>query len=352
MEYGGRIGQRLHAPVEARRDGGTRARPSSGFEERLNAMRALDDNTLRDVFTQQRTLFRAIKSGVTDPARLTDLIFYMRHPHLSGVPLTGQHSEALAEWNDISADLVQPMLDDALNFLGADDDGAPSASARREPLLPPARAAAGRIPGGDVHKYDEMIERAVEFGPGLPTTLLKGLLAQESRFNPTVINQYGYAGIAQFGREAAREVGLRVGVPGSTSDERLNPAKAIPAAARLLNLKAVRLTEMAFSRFGQPRGVEFWKFVLAAYNGGEGTVTLAMGRAYQTALSSAKARGLVGREATDFACSYATKWENLKAGGANSPLGFAAARYFPSLAEQKFREIGDYPTSIVARARA
>ncbi|HEX8292929.1 MAG TPA: hypothetical protein VF570_14320, partial [Pyrinomonadaceae bacterium] len=54
-------------------------------------------------------------------------------------------------------------------------------------------------------------------------------------------------------------------------------------------------------------------------------------------------------EAVAFARGHASKWENLKAGGMNSPLGLAAARYFPALAEMKYREIGNYPTAIVAR---
>ena len=194
-----------------------------------------------------------------------------------------------------------------------------------------------------------MIARAVEWCPGLSPAILKSLLAQESNFNTSVINQWGYAGIAQFGRAAAREVGLRVGVAGSAMDERLNPHKAIPGAARLLNIKAQRLGETAFSRYGQPNGIEFWKFVLAAYNGGEGTVALAMGHAYRTGLAQARAKGLVGTEAVSFARNYASKWENLKAGGINSPLGLAAGRYFPTLAATKYQEIGNYPTSIVAR---
>ena len=151
-----------------------------------------------------------------------------------------------------------------------------------------------------------------------------------------MINEYGYAGIAQFGRTAAREVGLNVGIAGSEMDERLNPFKAIPAAARLLNLKAQRLGELAFSRYGQPEGLEFWKFVLAAYNGGEGTVALAMGHAYRDGLSRARAKGLVGYEAVSFARNYASRWENLRGRNEDSPLGLAAARYFPSLALPKY----------------
>ena len=33
-----------------------------------------------------------------------------------------------------------------------------------------------------------------------------------------------------------------------------------------------------------------------------------------------------------------------------SPLGLAAARYFPKLAEMKYHEIGNYPVAIVSHA--
>jgi hypothetical protein len=301
-----------------------------------------------------KTLVHAIQAGVTDQRQLTDLIFYARHPDMIGQPLTKDQQPLLDEWNAISALLVYPALNEVSDFLGANVVGGDVRGARgMETAFERATYSPvneGRLASGSTRAYDDVIARAVEWCPGLSPAILKGLLAQESNFNPKVINQYGYAGIAQFGREAAREVGLRIGVAGSAADERLNPAKAIPGAARLLNIKAQRLGEMAFARYGQPNGVEFWKFVLAAYNGGEGTVTLAMGHAYRAGLATARSRGLVGADAVSFARSYASKWENLKAGGADSPLAQASARYFPTLAAAKFKEIGNYPTAIVARA--
>jgi hypothetical protein len=324
------------------------ARDDGGALEYLTAERWLRERTLEEL----KTLVEAIQSGATDPWQLTDLIFYARHPELKGEPLT--EPALLDEWNQISALLVHPAINEVGDFLGANVLGgevrgaAELGTAFERAMSSPAGAR--RLPGGDVHRFDEVIARSVEWCPGLSPAILKGLLAQESNFNPTVINQYGYAGIAQFGRTAAREVGLRVGAAGTATDERLNPHKAIPAAARLLNIKAQRLSEAAFSRYGQPNGVEFWKFVLAAYNGGEGTVTLAMGHAYRAGMAQARAKGLVGTDAVSYARNYASKWENLKAGGMNSPLGLAAARYFPSLAASKYQEIGNYPTAIVARA--
>lgn len=334
-------------------------KPETGraLGERESSQRYLSDEAWarQRTLEELKTLVRAIQSGVTDPWQLTDLIFYARHPEMVGMPLTKEHQQLLDEWNAISALLVHPALNEVGDFLGSNviggevrgADGMETAFERatRSPLN------AGRLTGGSIHRFDEVIARAVEWCPGLSPAILKGLLAQESSFNPTAINQYGYAGIAQFGREEAREAGLNVGIAGSAMDERLNPFKAIPGAARLLNLKAQRLGQMAFSRYGQPNGIEFWKFVLAAYNGGEATVTLAMGHAYRAGLAQARAKGLVGNDAVSYARSYASKWENLQAGGLASPLGLAAARYFPALAAAKYYEIGNYPTAIVARAR-
>jgi hypothetical protein len=363
-----KVGNQPVAPVSApRAEEAARRRGGAGFGERLSNSSALarrerqeavappsDEKFLRErTFEELKTLVQAIQEGVTDPWQLTDLIFYARHPEMRGVPLTHEHEGLLDEWNQISALLVHPTLNEVSDFLGADllggEVAGPQQFATAFERATQTRAGASRLSGGGVHRFDDVIARAVQWCPGLSPAILKSLLAQESNFDTDVINRWGYAGIAQFGREAAREVGLRVGVAGSATDERLDPDKAIPGAARLLHLKAQRLGASAFSRYGQPNGVEFWKFVLAAYNGGEGTVTLAMGHAYREGMARARARGLVGPEAVTFARAYASKWENLKAGGMSSPLGLAAARYFPSLAEMKYHEIGNYPTAIVAR---
>jgi hypothetical protein len=344
--------------VPARRNAGAAFDERAGLEsnapdtkgraaEYLTAEKWLRERTVEEL----KTLVEAIQSGVTDPWQLTDLIFYARHPEMKGQPLTDR--ELLDEWNQISALLVHPAINEVGDFLGANVlGGEVSGPAQMETAFERAMhsRAGARLPGGDVHRFDDVIAHAVEWCPGLSPSILKGLLAQESNFNASVVNKYGYAGIAQFGRNEAREVGLQVGLAGTAADERLNPYKAIPGAARLLNIKARRLGEMAFSRYGQPDGQEFWKFVLAAYNGGEATVALAMGHAYRAGLAQARARGLVGRDAVSHAREYASRWDNLRAGGMSSPLGLAASRYFPQLADSKYQEIGNYPVAIVSRA--
>ncbi|HQU86562.1 MAG TPA: transglycosylase SLT domain-containing protein [Pyrinomonadaceae bacterium] len=314
---------------------------------------ATENDWLRERTVEElKTIIKAIQLGATDPWQLTDLVFYARHPELKGVPLTSQHQDLLDEWNSISALLVHPTLNEIKDVIGAEElNGLVNQQEDLDKAF--SKASNFKINAGNLDnyttRYDNVIANAIEWCPGLSPAVLKSLLAQESKFHPTVINSYGYAGIAQFGRVAAREVGLNVGVAGSSSDERLDPSKAIPGAARLLNIKAKRLGEIAFSRYGQPDGVEFWKFVTAAYNGGEGTVALAMGNAYRVGLAQARSQGMVGTEAVSFARRYASKWENLKVGGTGSPLGQAAATYFPKIATQKYHEIGNYPTQIMAR---
>lgn len=323
------------------------------FSKDIDQTNLEKDTWLRERTVEElKTIIQAIQLGVSDEWQLTDLIFYARHPELKGIPLTSDHQDMLDEWNSISALLVHPTINEIKDVIGADKlNDLVNNKADLDKAF--AKASKFQVNAGNLDnyttRYDDIIANAVEWCPGLSPAILKSLLAQESRFNPTVINKYGYAGIAQFGRVAAREVGLNVGIAGSASDERLIPSKAIPGAARHLNDKAKRLGEIAFSRYGQPTGIEFWKFVTAAYNGGEGTVSLAMGHAYRTGLAQARSKGLVGQEAVSFARNYASKWENLKVGGMDSPLGRAAARYFPNIAMQKYHEIGNYPTQIVAR---
>jgi hypothetical protein len=358
MDSSLRIVNQPNARTDTSRAADARAprRASPEFEQRLGQTLSREDNSRQQALNELRTLVRAIRSGNADEWKLTELIFYSRHPHMRDVPLTKEHRELLEEWNSISINLVHPTLRDVAEFDAARGsvEGSPvvgEASAASDGGVAAPASVAGSLPGGSVNRYDDVIQNAAGLCPGLSPALLKGLLAQESNFNARVINQYGYAGIAQFGREAAREVGLRVGVAGSETDERLNPSKAIPGAALLLNIKAQRLAETAFARYGKPSGVEYWKFVLAAYNGGEGTVALAMGNAYRAALAVAGAKGLTGQGAVSFARDYASKWENLRAGGMGSPLALATARYFPTLAAQKYHEIGNYPKEIVERAR-
>lgn len=100
--------------------------------------------------------------------------------------------------------------------------------------------------------YRATINQAAQAN-GIPADLLARVLHQESRFRPDIIDgrvrsPVGAAGIAQFMPATAAEFGI----------DPLNPAQAIPAAARYLR----RL----YNRFGD------WPRALAAYNWGQGNV--------------------------------------------------------------------------------
>lgn len=110
--------------------------------------------------------------------------------------------------------------------------------------------------------------RAAEDAHGIPRDLLAKLLHTESRWRPDVIDgrtksRTGAVGIAQVLNSTARDPGY--GVPplkttpnGLAPDERTDPAKAIPWAAKYLRAM--------FDRLGS------WRQAAAAYNQGLGAV--------------------------------------------------------------------------------
>lgn len=198
------------------------------------------------------------------------------------------------------------------------------------------------------NRYNAEIETARREWTRLDPLVLKSILAQETGFVADVANTYGYAGIGQLGVREARQVGLetgssrmrnsRKGVAARVDrarDERLAPRLAIPAAARLLRAKATAL-ERGFSRYGAPTGDDYWRFVAAAYNGGEGTVLRAMRIAY-------------GDSPPD-----AVRWEDL----VRSPDGdVRRSPLYRAIVEVgmnprvKYREISEYARDVVSRAR-
>lgn len=207
--------------------------------------------------------------------------------------------------------------------------------------------------------YNTEIQNALERWPTLDPLILKSILAQESSFQAYPKgNVGGYAGVAQLGIREAHSQGLKTGSSrmrasaqrpafvDTARDERLNPAKAIPAAAGLLRQKARLLNRgvttekghlKGFNEMGFPKGDDYWRFVSAAYNGGEGTVLLALNIAYG------------GSPPPE------VRWEDLVASPngdvTKSPLYQATMRVFPGHARSKFNEIRIYARDVVLRAR-
>lgn len=235
----------------------------------------------------------------------------------------------------------------------------PSAVARTPAAEPPPKPAPA--PGASVNTdwtrgfnrrvagqndFNAALEDARRRWPDLDPLVLKSMLAQESNFKARATNKYGYAGVAQIGVREAKSVGLRTRASRMRSskapayvdrrDERLDPAKEIPAAAAVLRQKANALRK-GFDRYGTPSGDDYWKLVTAAYNGGEGTILRAMQNAYGDSTPAE------------------VKWSDLVASPdgdvRKSPLYRACARYFPKMPAAKFREISAYARDVLARAR-
>jgi hypothetical protein len=104
---------------------------------------------------------------------------------------------------------------------------------------------------------DQFVEKAARDN-GIPPGILMGLVKQESNWNPNAFSPAGAAGLMQLMPGTASGLGL-------TSDERFDPAKAVPAAARYL--------KDLYNHFAEAcDDVERWRFALASYNAGRGAV--------------------------------------------------------------------------------
>jgi len=136
-------------------------------------------------------------------------------------------------------------------------------------------------------------------------------------------------------------------------DERFNPGKAILAAATLLKNKVIYLEQGVFKKYGCPLGNDYWKFAVAAYNGGQGTMGKAIECAYDKGLKQANQKGLTGEKAINYAKNYAIKWDNIispKDKPEESPLYTATKSTFPKIAIEKYTEISTYAEDVIMRA--
>jgi Transglycosylase SLT domain len=196
------------------------------------------------------------------------------------------------------------------------------------------------------NRYNQIIDKTVTdlkpIFPQLDEKTLKALLIQESGLNPDPTqssNNPSFRGVGQMNSDAAK-------IGGITDEERLDPAKAIPAAARILKAKADYLegnvSQRGFIKYGRPQESDYMKFVLAAYNAGEGAIARAIDLTYQKGLTIAKGQKLNDADAETFAKSYATKWENIvdRSNPSQSPLAQATSA-------GKYKEVRQYVDNIL-----
>ncbi len=210
--------------------------------------------------------------------------------------------------------------------------------------------------GARENQYNETILRAVQSAwphrqLPLPPTLFKSVIATESAFNPQAISATGARGLVQLTPDTARRFGLCL-------QSAHDPHLAVPAGVKVLAEKARAIVDPAryhellgrrpeeclfaarvaeaYQTLGPPSQDDSWPLVLAAYNGGGGTVLRAMALAWE--------RGLDPR-----------KWENLVGNPASpkdSPLYLACVEIYRHGAAGKYREMRHYPEKVLRFFRA
>jgi soluble lytic murein transglycosylase-like protein len=117
----------------------------------------------------------------------------------------------------------------------------------------PTPATGGGAPVWVPERYRALTERAAA-DAGIPAAMLAAVLQVESGWDPSALSDAGAMGIAEFTPTTAAAVGLA---------DPLDPAQAIPAAARLLA--------------AHRRAFGSWALALAAYNAGPDAVRRAGG---------------------------------------------------------------------------
>jgi peptidoglycan hydrolase-like protein with peptidoglycan-binding domain len=174
--------------------------------------------------------------------------------------------------------------------------------------------------------------------------IFKSLIAQESAFKKEAHNKMGYAGLTQIGNSTIADSGLKIaGTKRVTqtvgkevkkvweydleNDERFKPEKSIEGGVKILKRKITCIDQNVFKKYTTPPAEEEkWKFYLAAYNGGEGTIK----KAY-------------------IACKVTNAtWDDIIKGKESSALWGAIPEAWGR--EGKYKEISTYPLEILKRA--
>jgi hypothetical protein len=209
----------------------------------------------------------------------------------------------------------------------------------------------GKVPKDDVHtdwkngfgrnitdqnKYNDAISRAAKKN-NVDPFLLKSLIAQESSFDPKSTNNFGFAGLTQIGGGAIQDAGLSIGATAKingqwvfdfNNDERFMPEKSINGGAVILTKKHNSINKLVFSHYTtSPSAGDQMKFVLAAYNSGEKTISDAYA---------------IGKQQN-------ASWEQIinRADKVNSPLWKAIPEEWGNAG--KYSEITQYVDNIIQR---
>lgn len=153
--------------------------------------------------------------------------------------LSGQHRPIAPTQRAEDIDITPAFgsddeFENVLAMVGRRQQTFESSPFAERPELPGLSRPSGRAPRGErgraagVRQWDPIFERASR-ETGVDANYLRAMARAESSGDPNALSPAGAAGVMQFIPSTARQYGLRVD---NEVDERTDPTKAIPAAAR------------------------------------------------------------------------------------------------------------------------
>jgi len=189
-----------------------------------------------------RVVDDALRRGVRDEARLTDLVFHGRHPERGGRPITQGETRAGQEWRWIRDNVVKPRLLRA-------------GTARPvTPMTASTTAPAGTPPGLELRRMALLVPLLERYRRDIPLEFLLGWIAVESGGRIDVITpRLNERGFFQIHPDESKDRGFQ--------HERLTTDPDYSVQAGIANVRYY--ADLARQRFPSiPPGSElFWRIV-------------------------------------------------------------------------------------------
>lgn len=238
-----------------------RKRMASGGQSSSSGLGAIHRGA-SSVISKINTGFNALRTityGEQDPNKLTDIIFYARHPELNGRKLKQSDHSLIQEWKNIKRDIISPLVSTS----SVSPTTTPSKSLSTSSHTPANKKFLAKL-----KPYNHLIEaKARKYN--LNPNIIRAIIAAESNGDPNKTSVANYRGLMQAGR----------------SRSHYTPVVSIEAGAK----KFAKFKALVISNFKKRSGVDLssapektlLRLTLASYNAGPVTVIKALEYAHQ-----------------------------------------------------------------------
>lgn len=207
----------------------------------------------------------SVLGGQTDENKLTNMIFFARHPELNGRRIARHEKNLAAEWRSIRDQLVRPFLRQQAASATSNAQLKAPVVARPVPSGPARHAPATRISSttlGRIRRYDALIDR-VSDEENFDKNWVRGVIAAESNGNARAGRKRGYKGLMQASRHSNQydpETSIRTGIRKLKRFRR-----SVKNQYQKYGIDTMSLTEE-----------EWIRVTMVAFNAGPGTLARAM----------------------------------------------------------------------------